>query len=499
MAITFTHTPVTRNPGVFAEFDPSKANTAVAALPTLIVAQMLSTGTAQPNVPVLCPSVAQGKALGGAGSQLALMVAQYLSRDAGNSAPLWVLPLADNQAGTQAARQLTFSGAATAAGTLNLYVAGQLLQVLVPSGMTAAQLAAAVAAQAALQADLPATAVAAAVVVTFTAKHRGADAGDLDLRLNYRGAAGGEALPPGIGAAVGLLAAGTANPLLAPALANLGDRPFAFVVLPCTDSANLDAVKAFLDEITGRWSPTRLIFGHGFGARRAVTTNGAADLTETVTFLATRNDGAVDVMPFYNAPQPGYVWAADLVGSIAESVRNDPGVPLQYLPMGVLPPPPGDEWDFGERNTLEYSGGSTFQVTPDGTVQVSRLCTTYQRNAAGAPDDSYLDTETRFQLAEVVTYLRDDQRTVFTRKKLFADGDRFGASNVIVTPAIVRAHMIAEYRKLERLGKVGNSKAFAAGLVVEKAGTGRLAELLPITIADQLRQIAMLVQFDKGA
>jgi len=500
MTISLTRTPVnTRNPGVYAEFDGSPASTGQPNQATLLIGQKTPTGTAIAGQPILLISVPQAKAACGAGSQLALMAAQYLTRDPGNDAPTWLLPLNDDPAAVAASGAVEFGGTATASGTLPLMVDGQPVFVAVPVGMTASQLAVSVTLQAAQQLDLPATATADGPIVNWTANNKGQSAGQLDIRIAYRGAAGGEAIPPGITATVVPIDGGTGNPIagLTSALAGLGDRLYDFIVLPYSDSASLDTIKGFLDETNGRWAPFRLLFGHAFAAYRMGTANGVADVTSYNDFSSTRNDQHVTLMPFWNVPQSAALWAADLTGSIAVSVRDDPGVPLQYLPMGVLPPPRGAEFDFSTRNTLEYSGGATFTVAEDGTVTTSRLVTTYQHNAAGAPDTAWLDTETPYQLADVARFLTYDLKTVFARKKLLPDGTRFGPGQAAVTPAIIKAHEIAKYRQLEEAGKVSNSAYFAKNIIVEIAQVGQVRMVLPITLADQLRQIMMLITFAK--
>ena len=331
-------------------------------------------------------------------------------------------------------------------------------------------------------------ATAAAAAVTCTAKVVGPL--DLDSRSNYRGALGGEAYPAGTGA-TSVITIGTGAPDLTAVLANLGDRPFDMIVVPYTDTTTLDAIKAFLSDSTGRWLPTRLVFGHGFAAMRGT-------LGAVTTATTARNDQHMTIMPFNDSPTPAWIWAADMVGSIATNLRNDPGLPVQRLAMGVLAPPAESRFVFSDRNTLLYDGASTYEVDDDGTVRVSRMVTTYQRNTSGVPDDSFLDVETPFQLADVIQFFQADYSTVFARKKIVANDTRLGANNQdTVTPAIIEAHTLALYRRLEANGRVQNTALFKQLLTVEYAGNGRVNVLLPITLSQQLRIIAGLVQFRK--
>ena len=284
---------------------------------------------------------------------------------------------------------------------------------------------------------------------------------------------------------------GTGAPALGPALAPLGAIPFDVIVTPYADTASLDALKTFLADDAGRWAPQRLLFGHAFYALRGT-------LGTVTGLLAARNDQHASCLPFPDSPDPAWLWAADLAGTVATSLRNDPGLPLQHMAMGVTAPPPGLRWGWGERNTLLYDGGGAFEVAPDGTVMLLRLPTTYQRNPSGVPDDSYLDTETMFQLQDVIEFLQSDLTTAFARKKLVSDGTRFGSANPdTVTPAILKTHVLALYRLLELQGRVQDSASFKGGLVVENAGGGRINILAPVLLAQQLRIVALSIQFTK--
>jgi phage tail sheath gpL-like len=57
---------------------------------------------------------------------------------------------------------------------------------------------------------------------------------------------------------------------------------------------------------------------------------------------------------------------------------------------------------LSDRNTLLFGGISTFTTDDDGTVRLENLITTYQKNAFGAADNSFLQVETLFLLAFVL-------------------------------------------------------------------------------------------------
>ena len=126
----------------------------------------------------------------------------------------------------------------------------------------------------------------------------------------------------------------------------------------------------------------------------------------------------------YGSPSPSWYWAADLAAACAVSLRANPAVPLQDMQLNVLAPIIANRWTISERNTLLYDGVSTYKTNHAGQVFTDRIITTYQTNAAGAPDNSYLDVETMFTLAFIIRDFRTLLLSRFQRRILVADGSR---------------------------------------------------------------------------
>lgn len=489
MAINFAQlSATTRIPGVYVEVDNSNANTALEPQRTLIIGQITNQGTAVVDYPLISAGPAEAKRLGGPGSMLANMVAKYRATD--TEGEIWYLPLDDDPASTQATGRLTFTAPATASGMFPLMIAGSSVYIRVTPTMTVSDLALAIVAAVGSDHDLPVTASAAAGVVTFTAKNGGLAAGDIDLRVAYRGSAGGEAVPDGMAFSITPMSGGTANPSLADALANITERTFDFIVCPFTDAANLNAIEQFLSDDSGRWSPTIMLYGHAWAAYRG-------SLAQCVTFGNSRNDQHLTVMGYYDAPEPAYLWAAAVTAINAISLRADPALPLQYQRINVLPPPEASRFVRNERNTLLYDGISTFTVNAAGDVITERLITTYQTNLAGAIDNSYLDTETPYTLMFGIRYIRDALLSQFARKKLVADGTKLTAGTNMVTSQTVLAAAITLYRTLCTAGIMQDAAGFMAEARGENAGNGRVNLSLPFRLANQLRIIAIAVPFTK--
>ncbi|ENK4567077.1 phage tail sheath subtilisin-like domain-containing protein [Yersinia enterocolitica] len=490
MTIPFTHIPSNlRTPLFFAEFDNSQANTATTTQRTLIIGQMLNAGTLPADVPVLVSSVATVAGQCGAGSMLHGQMAAYLANDIAGE--IYILPLADTEAMVAATGKITVTTQASATGVISLYIAGIRVQVAVVATDEVAAVATALTAAINTTISLPVTAAAVDAVITLTAKNKGAHGNTIDLRLNYLGSAGSETTPDSLVLAFTPMAGGAGVPELDDALANLQDRTFDFIINPYTDTASLNKIKDFLSDSTGRWSYAEQLYGHSFAAQSGTY----GQLTAAGEL---RNDQHASLLGVNGSPTPSYIWSAAYVGAIAQSLRNDPGRPLQTLAIsGVLAPPLASRFTLTERNNLLHSGISTVTTADDGTVQVENIITTYQKNKYGAEDDSYLQIETLFLLMFVTRFLRTQVTSKFARMKLAADGTRFAPGSAIITPNVIRAELIAQYQTLEFNGYVQDAKGFAKGLIVEKSASNpnRVDVQWTGVLINQLRIFAVLNQF----
>ena len=490
MTIPFKQIPSNlRVPLFYAEVDNSQANTSTANQRALIIGQITSAGAATPNVPVISQGIADAKTQGGQGSLLAQMTYTYRQND--SFGEVWYLPLADDPAAVAASGSIAFTSAPTANGALSLYIGGMLVTTAITSSMTTAQVATAVAAAINAINDLAVTATVTTSTVTITAKNKGLAANDIDIRANYRGVPGGEVTPAGLAFTITAMSGGATNPSLTTGLANLQSMPFDFIVCPYTDTTSLAALQSFLNDVTGRWSWSVQVYGHCFFAYRGTS-------SALTTFGLTRNNQHESCMGFYDSPTPVWKWAAAFAAASAVSLRADPGVPLQTVALAdVLAPPLASQFSLSQRNTNLYDGISTFTVGTDGTVRIENAITTYQQNAFGQPDNSYLEVETMFLLTYVLRYMATIVTSKYARVKLAADGTRFARGSNIVTPSMIRADLIAAYQTLEYNGFVQNSQAFAQAIIVQQnaSNPNRVDVLWPGTLINQLRIFALLAQF----
>jgi phage tail sheath gpL-like len=313
--------------------------------------------------------------------------------------------------------------------------------------------------------------------------------GGVDIDIALAGPVGGEMLPPGVTAAITEMTGGAGSPDVGAMLALLGDEPFDWIMSPWRSAVDLNALDEFMNDTTGRWSWQSQLYGHCFTAYEA-------SVAALSALGATRNGQHVSIFGFEGSATPHDEWMTAYVGQAAGSLLNDPARPVQSLPLiGIRAP--DDRFTVLERQVLYFDGISSYNVNDAGQVFIDRVITTYQTNVWGAPDPSYLDVETMYTAQYFARYMRNRILLKFPRHKLANDGTRFGAGQAIVTPAIIRAEMIASYGSLEDLGLMENIDGFEANLIVERNATdpNRVDVLLPPDFVNQLRIFAALVQF----
>lgn len=502
MPIEFQNFPANwRLPLYYVEVDPSMAGLPTLRQAALLVGIKTAAGSAPANIAIPVGTLAAAKAAVGEGSMLERMTAAFLANNTAQE--LWLMPLAEPGGGTAATGTITVTGPAAAAGTIALYIAGQVVMVDVAAGDTATVVAAAISAAINALTTLPVTAAPVAGVVTMTCRWKGISGNDIDVRDTYRGAFGGEVLPAGLTivySGSGKLTAGAGVPTMPTAITNLGDQNFEYVALPFTDSTSLglwETEYGFGD--TGRWGWMRQLYGHLFSAMRDTYAN-------LLTFGATRNSPVTSIMVVgVNAPSPTWEWSAAYTAKAARALLNDPARPLQTLSLdGILPPPLHQRFLLTELNNLAGAGLATQQTGPNGSPQILRETTTYQLNLYGQGDDAYELVTTLATLARLFRNQKQAITSKFPRHKLADDGTRFGAGQAIITPKIAKAELVAQYRVDEFNGLVENAAAFKNALIVERNpnNPNRLDVLYPPDLVNGLRIFAVLsqfrLQFDRG-
>ncbi len=489
MAISFDNIPVDlRVPGAAIEIVNTGALRGLPGIPTkiLVIGQRLATGTVAADTPIRVLNVAAAEEYFGRGSQLHRM---FRSLKMNNSwTETWAIALDELVAGTQAIGSILFGGAVTAAGTLNLYIGGQRLRVGVAATDSPAAVATNVTAAITAKTDLAVTAAVNGGTpeqIDITARHKGENGTDIDVRFNFYS---GETLPVGLTAAVTAMNGGAGNPDVASAITVMADEWYTDIAMPYTDTANLLALET---ELASRFGPLKMQDGHAYA--------GAAGTHAALTTLGNgRNSPHLSIMGAKASPTPPDEWAAALCGVCAYHAKIDPARPLQTLQLvGIMPPDIEARFILEERNLLLFDAISTWKVDAGGNVLIERVITTYEKNAGGIDDPSYLDLNTMKTLAYLRYSVQARILNKFPRFKLGDDGTQYGAGQKIVTPKIIRAELIALFRQWEEAGLAENIDQFKEDLIVERDGTdvNRINALIPPDIINQFRVFAGQVEF----
>jgi phage tail sheath gpL-like len=495
MPISFAQIPANlKVPLYYVEVDPSMAGIPSLTLPALLVGTMTSEGVGLPNVPVAIGTQAQADHAFGQGSELARSFKSYFANNFANM--VYGAPVAEPTGGTAATGTITVTTPPTEAGTIALYIGGQVVEVNVAASDTATDIATAIADAINAEDDLPVAATSTAASVTISCNWKGISGNDITVILNYFGSIGGEELPPGLVLTLpanGSLSGGAGVPLFDTLISNLGDTNYEYVSLPYSDSTTLLAwEQEYGFEDTGRWGWMRQLYGHLFSARRDTYTN-------LITWGQTRNSGVTSVMAIEKTnPTPVYEIAAAYAAKAQRGLTNDPARPLQTLTLNKCKlAPKEDRFDTLELNSLASNGLATQKAGSDNQPMISRETTTYQLNLYGASDTAYELVTTLATLAKLIRTQKQAITSKFPRCKLADDGTRFGPGQAIVTPSIVKAELIAQYESDMFRGLVEDMTDFKANLLVERDSTdpNRMNILYPPDLINQLRVFASLAQF----
>jgi phage tail sheath gpL-like len=509
MPISFSNIPANwRMPLYWVEVDPSMAGLPIIRQPALLVGCMLPTGTAQVDVPKVIGTQASADKEFGEGSELANMFRAFFANNFAHE--VWGLPVAQLPGATAAIGTLEIKTPPTEAGTVHLYVAGHHVPTNIGPSDTAAMVASAITDSINDDKDLPVTAEVGTVapddvIVTLTAKNTGILGNDIDMRLNFYGRLGGQETPPGLtyefqgdpDLTSAKLSGGNGVPDFANAIANIQTIEYEYVALPYTDSQTLfdwNQEYGFADH--GRWGWMRQQFGHIFCAKRG-------DLSDLVNWgmdpQVNMNSGLISVMGWeVEAPSPVYEVCCAYAAKAARALTNDPARPLQTLSLNKILPARADErFIMSELNTLSGRGIATQKTGSDGQPMIMRETTTYQLNLYSQSDDAYELVTTLATLARLLRNQRHAITTKFPRHKLANDGTRFGVGQAIVTPKIIQAELVSQYRIDEFNGLVEDVASFKQHLIVERDPNdpNRVNVLYPPDLVNQLRVFAVLAQF----
>jgi phage tail sheath gpL-like len=482
-------------PGTSIEVDPSQAGTPTSNKYALLVGYNIAAGTAPADQPIAVGTQNDADTFFGAGSMLARMFKQFFALTKG--VPIFCLPVTPPSGGTAATGTVTVSNAPSAGGVLDLYIAGQHVAVAIGASDIVGTVATNIAAAINATTDLPVTATAASAVVTLTCKWKGISGNDIRMEDNLLGFYGGEVMPTGLAltySGSNFLASGAGVPTWTNAIAALGDAPYRWVAMPFNDSGTYTAWNTeygFGD--SGRWGWIRQTYGEIFSGKRDTYAN-------LITWGVTNNSPVISPMAWELAtPTPLWECTAAYTARAAGAFAIDPARPLQTLTLdGVKLAPKATRFNKTQLNALAQTGMAIqSDLVGVGVTQIQREQSSYQKNTQGIADNAYEVVTTLETLAEIFTRLRQAISNKYPRSKLANNGTRFGPGQAIVTPNVIKAELISEYRGMEYDGLVENADLFIANLVVVRSSTdpNTLECVYPPDLVNQLRRFNVLAQF----
>jgi phage tail sheath gpL-like len=484
-AISFNSIPVgILTPGSFIEFSDVQAQPGLAIWNTraVIFGQALpgSPGGLNQATSVFGPANVTTEY--GLGSMIDKMSKAWF--ECNTATPVDVIAVAQNPEGVFATYTITVTDPPTAPGTLALYIGGEQVLVGVAGTETDAQTATEIAAAINAIADLPLNAAAAGAVATLTCAWKGLTGSGIDIRTNYFKS---DVMPTGLALTIAAGVAGAGNPSVTAALAAMGDTQYHFIVWPWTDGESLVALAT---ELANRRGPMEQKQGSAFCAA-----NGS--LGTLADLGATMNSPDITIT---EASGPANTWerAARLGATIAFYGSIDPARPFQTLVLvGDIAPNPGERFTRTERQSLLMDGISTNVVDPGGLVEIERPITTYQFNADGAPDPSYLDVNTLLTLNYLRYTVGVRFKQKFPRCKLADDGTPVPPGSNIVTPKTLGAELVALAYEWQDAGLVDNVAQFQSLLVVQRnaSNPSEVDALIPPNIISGLRVFAAQIDF----
>ncbi|MFJ5319245.1 phage tail sheath C-terminal domain-containing protein [Pectobacterium versatile] len=451
-----------RKPGKYFEFN---TRLAVRTLPSnqqkvLLVAQMLSSGTATPLGAVNVFSDEEAATLFGRGSMAHLMATEAIGCN--SYLQLQVIGVSDAGAATAATGTLTLTGTAIASGTVSAFVGAMRVDVAVSADDTAATVAAALNTAIGQKTALPVTATVAAGVVTLTAKNKGGAGNDITLRIASTAA--------GLTAAATSMTGGDVDPDIAPALAAVFAADHDIIVSPYATPTALTALRTHLDSVSGPLEQRGAIGVAGW----------PKSLSTGSTLAASVNSGRI-TLGWHNGSVKTPAQIAAAYAAVIAS-EEDPARPLNTLAMNTLDVTalsarPGRN----EQENALYNGLTPFEIGPGDKVQIVRAISTYTKNADGVDDVSLLDITTIRTLDYVRKACRERITLRFPRDKLSSR-----------TPDRVRSELLDVLYKLEELEIIEEVDANKAALIVERDSqdVNRLNGRIPSDIVNGLHIFA---------
>jgi phage tail sheath gpL-like len=449
-------------PGQYQQIDSSLAGGTEDVKRALVIGIKSAAGSAEAGKAVEISSEARGRALLGAGSPCAELTREFLDLD--TMEKLFALPLEELGAGVAAVKKIAFTAVSVKAGLFVRYIGGLRVAMASEAGDTAAALASRFVA-----------AVNAILNMRVEASINGAQTAEVLLTSNVKGEVGngidivaglyGETDPSGITAVTSTVTLGAGNPSVAAALAALGDVRYHYIITDLADAANL---AAFATELEDRYGALRQIGGRVFvaisGAVGDATTAGSM-----IHQAESANSPHIVLIPRGQNPQSPAIWAGRFGAVAVRALAEDPAANTCGLEVPGLVAT--SSFSADERQDLLEAGVATWKQSPSGGVLVERLVTTYNLNAEGSRDTSYLDVQVVETVDAMRTVINQTAAKRYRSWKLASTEENFGPGAQIMTPGLMKSFLVELYQTvfIQEKRWCQDLDAYAKSILVEVA------------------------------
>ena len=490
MSILFAQTPANAKANnVFIELDKNKRKLGLQVVPQVVVVTGLmdSAVTAVSvgdQVQLFDPDQA-GQNFG-FGSEIHAMTRRMLLGQSAFPVTVIAIPLLEDVADVVAAGTITISITTVVAGTMNLYIAGDLVQITVVTADTDATIAAKIAAAITANPDLVVEAADTLAVVDITAKWKGSTGDDITIAFNLQG----EELPGGVSAVIVAMTGGTGEADIDGALNGIAESDIVtHIAHPFIDTTNLGKIEAY--ELI-RWAPG---VKKGFIAFTAIRGTEATAKALTIT----RNSFVSSIIGIQDTPQMASQVSAAIAAADAFSAAADPVLQLHTVQLpGFIPPTKANEWSYTERDDAVKNGCSTIKNIA-GAVVIDQLVNTFQTTGSGGTAQDVDRQVTTVTLLTAIIYDQDQYFTAqWARAKLANDSDSLPTGQKIMTPNVMQAELISRYDLYLARAWVEDRDGYIENLNIERNTTNpeRIDVEQTIFRIGNLRITALKIDYD---
>lgn len=438
-----------------------------------ILAEILAAGTmSDGDIEGPISTVSEAETLAGAQSFMAYLVAKAMNEEhGGDTVPIYMVGVAE-PAGVTAAQTFTYAGVADSTNTHSIVIGGETYSWTVPSGTNASDagdLLEAAVNNAAVLGNHPWAAVNAAGTVTVTCKQKGTIGNAIITYVVTIGTEGTQTLVAGATS----MAAGTLEPTLTTALANMAAERTEYLAMSMIDTTSIEAVRAHM--VTKGAPPEQMKCAAFWGGVKSVALAG----TDADTIQGNGDTIRMWFGDCYNSPAWPPIIAVQ--AAVVHAWEPDNSRPLNGLNLtDVMAPDNQYRFTTAECETLLANGVTPLRTASSNSTKVQIVRSVSLR-------DDLLDP---MDITKIMTMdeLRDRmvaQMGKLDRPKLKKDGEPIYTTGC-VSAASIGSMLKAVAVAMEREDKL---QGYATGALDNRfsnayGGPGRTEHVLPCDVVD---------------